>query len=147
MTSLGRRLAQRGARGVEAVRHDAEVAHLAAERGEQAAQGVAVGVVDAAGLQGSPGIDSSSPVKNTATRSRRNTGSVASPTEAARPMSCGAGACRRRGSRRRRRMSSPARRMFSPASRHVVDLHDGAGVLAQLLHHHRIGALPAPARR
>jgi hypothetical protein len=92
------------------------------------------------GFNGSPGIDSSSPVKNTATRTRRNTGSVASPTEAARPMSCG----RRRVPAARisapARMSSPARRMFSPASRHMVDLHHAlAGMLAQLLHHHRVG--------
>jgi hypothetical protein len=37
----------------------------------------------APGGSGSPGIVSSSPVKNTATRSRRTTGNCAQPTDAA----------------------------------------------------------------
>ncbi|MNL08604.1 hypothetical protein D3C87_1293310 [compost metagenome] len=68
----------------------------------------------APGLSGSPGIASSSPVKNTATRTRRTTSSLACPTEAASPSACGVSRVPAGRISAPASMSSPARRIHSP---------------------------------
>jgi hypothetical protein len=92
----------------------------------------------APGASGSPGMVSSSPVKNTATRSLRLTGSCASPTDAARPSSW----LRRRAPAGRITLPS---RIFAGAAYPFARLGrmldgDHASQLALLLHDHGIGA-------
>ncbi|MCY1228139.1 hypothetical protein D9M72_404370 [compost metagenome] len=68
----------------------------------------------APGLSGSPGIASSSPVKNTATRTRRTTSSFAWPTDAASPSACGVSRVPAGRITLPASISSPARRTHSP---------------------------------
>ncbi len=92
------------------------------------------------GGSGSPGITSSSPVKNTATRRRRYTVSSPTPTEAASPRSCG-----------RRRVpgastvcpastSTPARRTHAPAAGFSLIVTLSPAGAARFLHHDRVRA-------
>jgi hypothetical protein len=92
------------------------------------------------GFSGSPGITSSSPVENSATRRRRNTVSRAAPTEAATP-TCGGRQPRAGGQH-----LGAGRDVLAAAAdplarmRHMVHGHGHRPPRAQLLHHHRIGA-------
>ena len=66
------------------------------------------------GGSSSPGITSSEPVENTATLTRRCTGSRASPTDAASATACGVRRSPAGSTRAPRAMSSPMRRTASP---------------------------------
>ena len=126
--------------------------HLAAEALQQAAQEEAVGVVDRAGLHRRrhlPGITSSSPVENSATRGRRATCSGRAPTRAARPSAAASGARRAPAPCAPRVMSSPLRRIHWPAAGTRVDAHAAVADALRVvfLHHDRIGARRASARR
>ena len=70
----------------------------------------------APGGSGSPGITSSSPVENSATRGRAATSSVAMPTVAARPMAAASRRWPARSTTWPARTSSPWRRMAMPGA-------------------------------
>lgn len=67
------------------------------------------------GGSSSPGMTSSSPVENSATRGRRTTGTSASPIDAASPTSCARSRVPAASTTSPSRMSSPARRIHAPA--------------------------------
>ncbi len=99
----------------------------------------------APGRSGSPGIISSSPVENSATRGRRTTGSSAAPTDAARPSACGVRRAPRCSTALPRRTSSPRRRIHCAVLRQHVRRARCPGPspgngLALLLHHDGVGA-------
>ncbi len=93
------------------------------------------------GGSGSPGITSSSPVKNTATRSRRCTVSVADADRRGQPeVLRPSGACRPRAPSGPPRCPRPARRIHAPAAGFSLIVTSSPFGDALLLHHDRVGA-------
>ena len=109
---------------LQGIFHDTEIDHLAAEGLQQGGRGKQVGIVDLAReTAASPGITSSSPLANSATRGRRQTVSLATPTEAARPRCCGSRRVPAATTSSPAPMSSPRRRILLPASTAASMLH------------------------
>jgi len=111
---LRRRCGNRAREPLGIVGQDAEIGRGGAEALDEPSEQIAIGVEQRGTRSRVPGSTISSPVENTATRTRRNTSSAVRPMAAASATCCAASRRPAGSTIDPARTSSPARRRFAP---------------------------------